>query len=65
MTESCGGCKHFTMSSNIGDNARLPAGYGRCLQSVVYRFKSPNAACQFNPSRFVAAPEPFTLKPLA
>jgi hypothetical protein len=63
MNETCGGCAHFSVEPNIGDRAHLPAGFGRCLQSVNYRFKSPGASCQFNPSRFVAAPQPFALTP--
>lgn len=63
--ETCGGCAHFTTAPTDAGSARLPAGFGRCTQSVNWRFKSPGASCQFNPSRFKEAPEPFTLRPLS
>lgn len=59
LTEICGNCQHFVPNPpEVGnDMPKLPQGFGRCSQSVSWRFMSPKAPCAFNPIRFIEIPE--------
>ena len=59
VREVCNRCQHFSRENpNPTPKYRYPPGFGRCTQSVNWRFQSPSAPCEFNPPRFLAIPEP-------